>query len=826
MKSAYAQKNETSQSVTTHDTSCVDDRRTPPVAQRVLQRNGDSKESQDEGMERSELNVTTAIPTMSAPSALASAKTFARAIGKPPSTPAPIPLEPSTTPAASIASTATSASATTSVTDAAPTLAAPIPTVSASTAIPKATEAENNDMDEIRNAIKKTEFPNTLRMMYKSDKGRKIALRIYQIVKIDESMAQIIKDHSEQSFESLCAYIQAKSIEDCIRALQPSSARKKASLTTPISKKKVQDAFKGGLYLLNEYITEPSNINLDHILTFLQNDKMVFFDEKKTSKNISDFVWLQVKKAGDHLAEIFSILILGVARKISYMLRDPWAENRIARLLTNEMDSEMKKKDTDQPNFSKKVNAFARSNPILMYLNKELNEFDACRLISIRANRALMSYDEMFVYLCKDAKRVLEAMKDSNAILDYDFKKSSDPRSIGTFRLYVNKNNWVSKVLDEKKIESLEELKKIKDPKRDSPNPTTTTPQNQDEKSGNLSTTTTTTTTTTPQNQGEDSKNKWVSPNPTVVKATPIPQTQDENLANALTTTTTTTPQYHGEDFGTTSASTAAAVSVTPMPQNQGEYSGKTSETKKDCYPDILNKLQEAEITVRLHSRDLKYQENDFYHTKPWFDYIELGGKKIPFHLSSERDGKPNYGLWRTFKDHLYRGMPWKRGKDGIPVRNKDSQSFAEGAIQQSFGALNFCPEESCHGLIGGYDYGNVSLVLKKDNIKGNCKYTIGDKGEPFSTIEDIAKALAKYKKGSTVDGIGWSLASNAYHKLQSAFSEDYVGGVDEWIEVQIFKDIKFSEDVEKIYCVGVNDSEYKQLLNMVGGDSSKVQRY
>ena len=38
MKSAYAQKSESSQSVTTHDASCVDDRRTLPVAQRVLQR--------------------------------------------------------------------------------------------------------------------------------------------------------------------------------------------------------------------------------------------------------------------------------------------------------------------------------------------------------------------------------------------------------------------------------------------------------------------------------------------------------------------------------------------------------------------------------------------------------------------------------------------------------------------------------------------------------------------------------------------------------------------------------------------------------------------
>ena len=38
MKSAYAQKSESSQSVTTHDASCVDDRRTLPVAQRVLER--------------------------------------------------------------------------------------------------------------------------------------------------------------------------------------------------------------------------------------------------------------------------------------------------------------------------------------------------------------------------------------------------------------------------------------------------------------------------------------------------------------------------------------------------------------------------------------------------------------------------------------------------------------------------------------------------------------------------------------------------------------------------------------------------------------------
>ena len=294
--------------------------------------------------------------------------------------------------------------------------------------------------------------------------------------------------------------------------------------------------------------------------------------------------------------------------------------------------------------------------------------------------------------------------------------------------------------------------------------------------------------------------------------------------------TTNTTPTVTGTTTTTTATETTTTTTATET---------STTENNQDCYNVILEKLNNAKITIRLHSSDLDYQK-DFYHTRPWFKSIKLGDKDIPYHPALERDNNPYYSLWRTYKDHIYRGMPWKRGTDGIPQDGGEfSQSRKKGAIQQSFGALNFNYENNCHGLIGGYNFGNISLVLNKDKIKDNCIYTITDKSKPFNKIEDLATELAKNSDIESISGKQIDQSSWTKKHIRETMTSGNWKDCEEKIEVQIFKDIEFGKDkdIEKIYCVGVDDIEYAQLLKMVGEavifnedgklmESDKVQRY
>jgi hypothetical protein len=264
---------------------------------------------------------------------------------------------------------------------------------------------------------------------------------------------------------------------------------------------------------------------------------------------------------------------------------------------------------------------------------------------------------------------------------------------------------------------------------------------------------------------------------------------------------------------------------------DEQEWRQNLSENQVDDFYTILKKLENAPITIRLHSSDLHYQERPknegepwFYHAMPWFKSVDIDGKKVPYHSSVGRDGASYYSLWRTYKDHLYRGMPWKRGNDGITT-GANSQSIECGcAIQQSFGALNFNYEKNCYGLFGGYDYGNISLVLKS-SVKDNCVYTIGDKGLAYSNVLSVAHALARVDDDvhpNTPQSRNFLNIVGDYNSMWKDMKEAVLGrkgGIDEQLEVQIFQDVKFGPkgNVDKIVCVGVTQDQYEQLLDMSG---------
>ena len=159
--------------------------------------------------------------------------------------------------------------------------------------------------------------------------------------------------------------------------------------------------------------------------------------------------------------------------------------------------------------------------------------------------------------------------------------------------------------------------------------------------------------------------------------------------------------------------------------------------------------------------------------------------------------------------------MPWKRGRDGITTGARSQSIDKGGAIQQSFGSLNFNYLNNCYGLFGGYDYGNISLVLN-NRVKQNCIYTIGDTGIPFYNIYAVAHALVRCSESKNIIG------ENNKFFLQVKKSILYGdSGADEQLEVQIFQDVKFGQggNVEKIVCVGVSDKDYIQLLQMAGAN-------
>ena len=309
--------------------------------------------------------------------------------------------------------------------------------------------------------------------------------------------------------------------------------------------------------------------------------------------------------------------------------------------------------------------------------------------------------------------------------------------------------------------------------------------------------------------------------------------TESHNKAKATpsatsTTTTTTTPPT--EEL-TAAPSSASANTAESHNKANNDYN----------YGIIIDKLRDAPITIRLHSSDLKYQkkpqQNDsswFYHSMPFVDTVKIAGNDIQYHPRIGRDTQPYYSLWRTYKDHYYREMYKEHYRGKLLGPGEDSekqQSTSNGEIQQSFGSLNFNYENNCYGLLSDYNYGNISLVLKKE-LKNNCIYTIGDKGKPFFDIDAVAKYLANNVSDTTFAGDN----NDSFTNVKTAI----LGDTDnEHLEVQIFKDIEFgkNKDIEKIYCVGVDDIEYEQLLKMVGEAvifnedgklmaSDKVQRY
>ena len=513
-----------------------------------------------------------------------------------------------------------------------------------------------------------------------------------------------------------------------------------------ISNDEIQTEFnRGVVFLCTSYPKLVSHRKID--LKYLDmNMNLPQIIEKSRQANIytiASFVQHQIDAYKDNPARQLSALVLGVARKISYLLGDPWAENRIARLLCWKIQDNVR---MDKKS-SRELSGFSRSNPILMYVNNELNAQDACHLIRLRSIRVYGkntqdSYNRMFSELRLDANVILKAM-DENAGARLISTGGFDPAS-GMFRLYAK--DRTDKMLYERDISELAYFRIEND-----------------------------------RGFKRISDEAW--------------------KAEAERNDETVDPEH-----------------------------------KPDKYDEYLNKLRASPITLRLHSSDLSYQkrpldtrEQWFYHSRPWFSSVKIEGKDIPYHPLVSRDGKMQYSLWRTYKDHYYRGRLWKRGKDGYPQKADDptmvEQSFERHAIQQSFASLNVNYEQSHYGLLGGYDYGNVALVLDKGKLEGHCLYTIGDYGLPHSSLESVALALARGNE-LQIDGT----KNTKFGDIKNALAGSLETAC-EHLEVQIFKDIKFGKngDVKEIYCYGVTDEDYELLKEIAGEDTGggpKVFRY
>ena len=80
----------------------------------------------------------------------------------------------------------------------------------------------------------------------------------------------------------------------------------------------------------------------NRLMSFFLSDDMICYDKEHYGKrgNIWKFVEAQINEYAGRPARQVSVMVLGVARKIAYMLGDPWAENRIARLLNKKIESE------------------------------------------------------------------------------------------------------------------------------------------------------------------------------------------------------------------------------------------------------------------------------------------------------------------------------------------------------------------------------------------------------------------------------------------------------------------------------------------------------
>ena len=510
--------------------------------------------------------------------------------------------------------------------------------------------------------------------------------------------------------------------------------------------------FLEGCRIIEESIIETKNgfdVKIDHskkIKSFL-NAKMIWFQDKDSGEPIFKFVEEQIKKARFFEWKL-AIIIRGVARQISYILEDPQAEDKIAEQLILKIktaprsDGKLFKMQQKNTNLNE-ISVLAQGNPILKYLNKELNKNDTKALIQNHANDLGIPYKDVFNQWKTDAENILNAMAKSSAFLKGNVTGNFEPSSLGMFRLYRE-----SKIISF--TYSINQTYFIKDD---------------------------------------------------------------------------------------------CITEIEEMPNSQGASTELQNGANNDVvYERIMNKLKDAPITIRLHSSDLKYQkkpqQNDsswFYHSMPFVDTVKIAGNDIQYHPRIGRDTQPYYSLWRTYKDHYYREMykDHYRGKLLSPGEDSEKQqSTSSGEIQQSFGSLNFNYENNCYGLLSDYNYGNISLVLKKE-LKNNCIYTIGDCGKPLFDIDAVAKYLANNVSDTTFAGDDNNLT---FQNVKRAILN---GKDNEHLEVQIFKDIEFgkNKDIEKIYCVGVDDIEYEQLLKMVGEAvifnedgklmaSDKVQRY
>ena len=582
-----------------------------------------------------------------------------------------------------------------------------------------------------------------------STECQNMIVRINQITRIDKSWEKRWFNESSDE-KKLKKFL--KDLPDDFSKLSVSGKK----VTEKNLEKEVNDLFEKIVPLLSKIIecklkkSKDYYENLEKLKTFL-NESMICYvcGRRGETKNICDFMDMQIEMYDGMDEHQISAMILCSAKMLSYVLGDPWAENRLARLLNEKIEEKIGPQQVYANKlFFNKVSGFARSNPVLMYVNQELNEQDACHLIHVRSVRIFgkdnqESYDNMFEKLRCDAYVTLISMGKSGALLNDG--KNFSPSTLGMFRLYRENKDFEEKEFEEK-IGGLKSFDVTHD-----------------------------------DGFVKINSSEWL-------------KNADKNFQEEM------------------------RVKLVDKAQ------------KEKCEK-IYKSLIDAPITIRLHSANLKYQKNGFYHARPWFSSVKIGKMNVPFHPAVERDESPHYSLWRTYKDHFYRGMLWKRGRDGLPSVDADEQSIDKGAVQQSFGALNFNYKKNCYGLMCDYNYGNVSLVLK-DSINNSCIYTIGDKGLAYPHRYGVAHALARYSRDSNTTpnpDISGNIINSAFFKIVNAIEKGCLDN-NEALEVQIFKDIKFGKngDISEIHCVGVKrkSKEYKQLLAMVGGDSSKVHCY
>ncbi len=394
--------------------------------------------------------------------------------------------------------------------------------------------------------------------------------------------------------------------------------------------------------------------------------------KESTVGNIEYYLLQQLSKINEEWLKK-SIIIQGIARGLAERLGDLNSENRIARKLVEKLSLGSEKPDLDI-----RINSFARSNPVLKYMHRELNLHDTAILIMRRAARirnrtGAITNEEMLEKLSKMAFIGLSSLTKSM----HTEKKNSFDKS-NTFGLFsteflaehIKSEGWTETAT--KKLGML--TNKISE----------LTSKSRDEK-------------------------VFLTPGEAAVKEA---KENDETMK------------------GKKNEAIESLKKTKNIDKNEAE---KKIET-------MLQLLENADITIIRNSkflleRDLKDEAvlksghipkyislNDLLNMKKRGELphtLEQTDKGISYVPISEIHGGSYYSAFRSYKDHLFSGMRWKKIKGPL------------------FGALDY-DKKGLNGMneMGHETYGNVLFILNKDKIKEKIIYTNTPKGKGFQNLE------------------------------------------------------------------------------------------